>query len=130
MARSEEELKRHLSGVRWGEDLARRLWRRLLGCAVGQGHVAHFHRDYCGHGLIRTADGVMLCGIQDGDWPMLPPIAAWREEAAFVAFFARQTDLTCAGWDAAEPVFHTLDPWARANQTLRREEVLRFVGEG
>ncbi|MBY0337002.1 MAG: hypothetical protein K2X11_10330 [Acetobacteraceae bacterium] len=112
----------------WGEALAARVWRAVRACRPDDGHIAHAHRDYCGHGLVRTASGVKLCEIEDGFAHGKPAIVEWKDEASFVAFFARQSDWSCAGFDPAEPVFFTGDCWARGNQRLRRAEVERFCG--
>lgn len=118
--------RENLDRTPFGAALARRVWRRLMACAVDDGLIHAAHRDYCGHGLLRTAAGVKLCGIQDGHWAM-PPIATWTEEAAFVAFFARQSDWTCSGMEPAEPVFFTEDAWDRCNQRLMRRHLEAFA---
>ncbi|MBR0681123.1 hypothetical protein GXW74_11545 [Roseomonas eburnea] len=110
----------------FGERLAYKVWRELTWCKEGEGLIHQQHRDYCGHGLIRSAGGVMLCEIQDGHIPG-PPIATWTNGEDFVAFFARQSDWTCSGWEPAEPVFYTDDPWHRSNQRLTRAILNRFV---
>ena len=120
-------LRDELSHTLFGEVLARDVWRALMACPVGEGVVHSFHRDFCGQGLIRTEDGVKLCDIQDGGYSTGEPIAAWRTEAAFVAFFARQSDYTCSGWDATEPVFATDDEWYRNNQRLTRDLLQQFA---
>src|SRR5262245_38483769 len=79
-------LRDRLDHAPFGEALMRDVWQGLQGCAVDEGLVHSFHRDFCGHGLIRTADGVKLCDIQDGGYLTGTPIAAWQTEAAFVAF--------------------------------------------
>ncbi|NMJ41022.1 hypothetical protein GWK16_07210 [Roseomonas sp. JC162] len=121
-----ERLAARLDRTPFGERLASRLWRELSWCRDGEGLIHAHHRDYCGHGLIRTATGVMLCEIQDGHQPG-PPIAQWPDRDAFVAFFARQSDWTCSGWEPAEPVFYTDDPWARSNQRLTRAIIEGFL---
>ncbi len=87
------------------------------------------HRDFCGQGLIRTSDGVMLCDVQDGGYLLGSPIAAWSSEAAFVGFFAEQSDFSCSGWDKASPVFASDDEWYRNNQRLTRAVLERFLAE-
>ena len=120
-------LRDQLDRVPFGEDLARDVWGALMARPVGEGLVHSFHRDFCGQGLIRTVEGVKLCDIQDGGYLTGPPIAAWQSEEPFITFFARQTDFTCSGWDAAEPVFASDDEWYRGNQRLTRELLERFV---
>ena len=121
-----ERIAARLDRTPFGERLASRLWRELSWCREGEGLIHAHHRDYCGHGLIRTATGVMLCEIQDGHIPG-PPLAEWPDREAFVAFFARQSDWTCSGWEPAEPVFYTDDPWARSNQRLTRTIIKGFL---
>ena len=123
----ELELRDELDRAPFGEELARSVWNVLLTCAVDEGLVSNFHRDFCGQGLIRTAEGVKLCDLQDGGYLTGSPIAEWRTEAAFVAFFARQSDFTCSGWDAGEPVFASDDEWYRNNQRLTRERLEQLV---
>jgi hypothetical protein len=121
-----ERLAAKLDRTPFGEKLVAKVWRELTWCGEGEGLIHQRHRDYCGHGLIRTADGVMLCEIQDGHLPG-PPMATWRSREEFVAFFARQSDWSCSGWETAEPVFYTDDPWSRSNQRLTRAILKRFV---
>lgn len=116
----------NLDRAPFGAALARAVWQRLQGCAVDEGLIHAYHRDYCGHGLLRTAAGVKLCRIDDGIFGG-PPIAAWSSEEDFVAFFARQSDWSCSGMEAAEPVFFTTDEWARCNQRLMRRHLEAFV---
>ena len=126
IATARDWARRNLDRTPFGEALARQVWRQLTGCAVDAGLIHAFHRDYCGHGLLRTAGGVKLCEIEDGHFGG-PPIAEWTSEEAFVAFFARQSDWTCSGMEPAEPVFFTEDEWARCNQRLKREHLERFA---
>lgn len=119
-------LERLLDATPFGEALARRLWHRLLACPEGEGLVHQFHRDHCGHGLMRTAAGVKLCDIQDGR-DAGPALAEWTEEAAFVAFWARQSDRTCSGLDAGEPVLAARSDWDLGNQRLTGEILRRFA---
>ncbi|MBR0651282.1 hypothetical protein GXW78_16540 [Roseomonas terrae] len=114
-----EAIARRLDRQPFGRMLALKVWVELRRCKTGEGLIHQFHRDYCGHGLIRTADGVMLCEIQDGHFPG-PPIETWRDRDAFVDFIARQSDWTCSGWERAEPVLYTDDPWRQSNQRLCR----------
>jgi hypothetical protein len=121
-----EALARRLDRRPFGERLALQLWVELSRCRNGEGLIHQFHRDYCGHGLIRTANGVMLCEIQDGHLPG-PAIETWWSREEFVAFFARQSDWTCSGWEPKEPVLHTDDPWRKSNQRLSRQILSAFI---
>jgi hypothetical protein len=127
IAAAQDWARRNLDRTPFGEALARAVWHRLQGCAVDEGLIHAFHRDYCGHGLLRTATGVKLCRIDDGIFGG-PPIAAWSDEASFVAFFARQSDWSCSGMEPAEPVFFTSDEWERCNQRLMRRHLEEFLG--
>jgi len=128
MARRAAELRDRLSRIPFGEARASALWRRLMSINDGEGLIAEFHRDFCGQGLIRRGDRIVLCDIFDGGGATGDVIAAWREEADFVAFFARQSDFSCSGWDVGEPVFFTADAWYRNNQRLTARSIDRFVG--
>lgn len=119
-------LRDRLDRALFGPALAERVWRRLQEYPAGEGLIHEFHRDFCGHGLIRTQDGVKLCDIQDGHFPG-EAIAEWRSQAEFTGFFAGQSDYSCSGWDESSPVFATQDEWYRNNQHLTREKLLRFV---
>ncbi|MFA7413826.1 MAG: hypothetical protein WC048_05020 [Rhizobium sp.] len=127
MARRAAELRDRLSREPFGTALATALWRRLASVKDDEGLILEFHRDFCGHGLIRRADRVMLCDIFDGGGQTGDPITAWADEADFVAFFARQSDFSCSGWDEGEPVFHSDDTWYRNNQRLTRAAIDRFL---
>lgn len=120
------ELRDKLDRALFGPVLAGQVWDRVMTCSVDEGLIHEFHRDYCGHGLIRTDDGIKLCEIDDG-WHPGKAIAEWRSREEFVAFFAEQSDYSCSGWDEASPVFFTSDEWHRNNQRLTRAKLLRFV---
>ena len=126
MDRRRAEVRDRLSHKALGAERMRRVWERLQGAKIGEGLIHEFHRDFCGHGLIRTETGVILCDIQDGFHPG-PAIATWASEEEFVAFFSRQSDFTLSGWDPAEPVFYTDDTWYRHNQRLSQAIFDRFL---
>jgi len=126
IAAARDHARRTLDRTPFGETLARAVWQRLMGCPADGGLIHAHHRDYCGHGLLRTTEGAKLCRIEDGVFGG-PPIAAWTDEAAFVAFFARQSDWTCSGMEPAEPVFFTTDEWDRCNQRLLRRHLEGFA---
>lgn len=119
-------LRDKLDRALFGPVLAGQVWDRVMTCPVGEGLIHEFHRDYCGHGLIRTETGIKLCEILDGHHPG-EAIAEWRSRDDFVAFFAEQSDYSCSGWDESSPVFFTSDEWHRNNQRLTRAKLLRFV---
>lgn len=119
-------LRDKLDRALFGPVLAGQVWDRVTARPVGEGLIHEFHRDYCGHGLIRTPDGVKLCDILDGHHPG-EAIAEWRSREDFVAFFAEQSDYSCSGWDEASPVFFSDDEWHRNNQRLTREKLQRFA---
>lgn len=127
IAAAQDWARRNLDRTPFGEALARAVWHRLQGCAVDEGLIHAYHRDYCGHGLLRTATGVKLCRIDDGIFGG-PPIADWSDEPSFVAFFARQSDWSCSGMEPAEPEFFTTDDWERCNQRLMRRHLEKFLG--
>lgn len=119
-------LRDKLDRALFGPVLAGQVWDRVMTRRVGEGLIHEFHRDYCGHGLIRTEDGIKLCDILDGHHPG-EAIAEWRSREDFVAFFAEQSDYSCSGWDETSPVFFTDDEWHRNNQRLTRTKLLRFI---
>lgn len=134
---SEEEMQRRriecrdrLSRAAFGQELAQSLWRTLQHCELGSGLIHEFHRDYCGHGLIRQPEGIALCEVGDGGGYFGPPMETWTSEADFVSFFARQSDFSCSGWDQTEPVFHTQDDWNRNNQRLTAAIIWKFIKDG
>ncbi|WP_426956452.1 hypothetical protein [Muricoccus radiodurans] len=122
-------LRDALDRTPFGPHLAAEVWDALMQRPQGEGLIVEQHRDYCGHGLIHRGRGVILAEIQDGYDPG-PHIATWTDRDDFISFFARQSDLTCSGWDPAEPVFHTEDPWRRNNQRLTRAVLRRFLRRG
>jgi hypothetical protein len=119
-------LRDRLDHALFGPVLAGQVWDRVITRPVGEGLIHEFHRDYCGHGLIRTQDGIKLCEILDGYHPG-EAIAEWRSREEFVAFFAEQSDYSCSGWDEASPIFFTSDEWHRNNQRLTRAKLQRFL---
>ncbi|MBM3621658.1 MAG: hypothetical protein FJX20_13320 [Alphaproteobacteria bacterium] len=121
------ELRDELDRRPFGEALARDVWRKLMDTAINEGVIYDRHRDFCGQGLIRTTTGVKLCDVHDGGYDFSRPIAEWTDEEAFVAFFARQSDYSCSGWDKDEPVFFSSDSWYRNNQRLTRAVLERFL---
>lgn len=132
--RSEEERRRVMEALRdrlsrapLGTAFAERLWHRLMTEMPGSGVIYDHHRDFCGQGLIRTPEGVMLADVQDGGCYFGPALAEWATERDFVAFFARQSDFSMSGWDAGEPVFFTEDDWYRNNQRLTRAVMERYL---
>lgn len=120
-------LRDALSRQPLGTALAERLWHKLANEVPGNGVIYDYHRDFCGQGLIRTEDGVMLADVQDGGAYFGSPIAAWKTEEDFVAFLARQSDFSMSGWDAGEPAFFTEDDWYRNNQRLTRVVLERYL---
>ena len=119
-------LRDKLDRALFGPVLAGRVWDRVMTCPVGEGLIHEFHRDYCGHGLIRTEAGIKLCEILDGHHPG-EAVAEWRSREDFVAFFARQSDFSMSGWDAGEPTFFSEDDWYRNNQRLTRAVIERYL---
>lgn len=139
LTRSEREtLERHerqrqerlLDRTPFGEALARRMWRKVMASGIDDGIIPNRHRDYCGHGVVRTATGAALREIEDGHAMGIPNIASWDDEESFVAFFARQSNHSVNGYDPAEPAFHTDNEWSRGNQRLTRQELARVLGWG
>ncbi|AOF91013.1 hypothetical protein [Sinorhizobium sp. RAC02] len=120
-------LRDRLSREPLGGPLAEHVWRKLLDETPGNGVIYDHHRDFCGHGLIRTQDGVMLADVQDGGLYFGAPIAVWTTEPDFVTFLARQSDFSMSGWDRAEPAFFTEDDWYRNNQRLTRAVLERYL---
>jgi hypothetical protein len=138
LTRSERELlERHerqrqerlFDKAPFGEALARRMWRKAASARVGEGIIPNRHKEYCGHGLVRTAaGGVALHEVQDGHVGDTPVIASWDDEESFVGFFARQSNHSVNGYDPAEPIFYTDNEWARGNQRLNRQDVESALG--
>jgi hypothetical protein len=121
------ELRDKLDRRPFGEGLARRVWQKLMRAKANDGLIHERHRDFCGQGLIRTTHGVKLCDVEDGGGNLGKPIAQWFSEEEFVAFFARQSDYSCSGWDEGEPVFFSTDSWYRNNQRLTRDVLERYL---
>lgn len=119
-------LRDKLDRALFGPVLAGQVWDRVMAHPVGKGLIHEFHRDFCGHGLIRTQAGIKLCDIQDGYFPG-DAIAEWRSSGEFTAFFAEQSDYSCSGWDESSAVFATSDEWYRNNQRLTRAKLRRFL---
>lgn len=120
------QLRDRLDHALFGPVLAAEVWDKLMQHPVDRGLIHEFHRDFCGHGLIRTGAGIKLCDILDG-YHGGQAIAEWASKEEFVAFFAEQSDFSCSGWDETSPVFATHDEWHRNNQRLTREKLRRFL---
>lgn len=120
------QLRDRLDHALFGPVLAGEVWDKLMQHPVDRGLIHEFHRDFCGHGLIRTGAGIKLCDILDG-YHGGQAIAEWASKEEFVAFFAEQSDFSCSGWDETSPVFATHDEWHRNNQRLTREKLRRFL---
>ncbi len=127
-ARVEAELRDALSRALFGDALAGAVWDKVRLAEPFDGAIPHRHRDYCGHGLVRSPEGVMLVEVQDAGAFFSPALAEWTDRDAFVAFLARQSDCSCSGWDPDEPVMHTDDEWRRNNQRLTHAALVNFVG--
>lgn len=121
-------LRDRLERTLFGPVLAGEVWGRVMQHPVERGLIHEFHRDFCGHGLIRTQAGIKLCDILDG-YHAGNAIAEWTTKEDFVAFFAEQSDYSCSGWDETSPVFATSDEWQRNNQRLTREKLRRFLSD-
>ncbi|NML76910.1 hypothetical protein HHL25_22465 [Rhizobium sp. S-51] len=130
MERRAVYLRDRLSRDPFGQARATALWRKLASVGEGEGLIVEFHRDFCGQGLVRRADRVVLCDIFDGGGHSGDSIATWDNETDFVAFFAGQSDFSCSGWDEREPVFHTTDPWDRNNQRITRAAIDAWLAKG
>ncbi|WP_332691871.1 hypothetical protein [Bosea sp. (in: a-proteobacteria)] len=120
------QLRDRLERSLFGPVLAGQVWDRVMEHPLGRGLIHEFHRDFCGHGLIRTEAGIKLCDILDGHHPG-PAIAEWTSKEEFVAFFAEQSDFSCSGWDESAAIFFTTDEWHRNNQRLTRQKLQRFL---
>ncbi|WP_075292234.1 hypothetical protein [Pararhizobium arenae] len=127
MQRRRIECRDRLSHAPFGRELAEGLWKALQQCDEDSGLIHQFHRDYCGHGLLRRPEGIVLCEVEDGGSYSGSPLATWKTETDFVGFFARQSDFSCSGWDEREPVFHTTDEWNRDNQRLTAAIIRKFI---
>ena len=114
MDRRAAELRDRLSHEPFGEARAAALWRKLASVKDG-------------NGLIRKGGRIILCDVFDGGGATGEAIANWEREDEFVAFFARQSDFSCSGWDEREPVFHSGDSWYRNNQRLTRAAIDSFL---
>ncbi len=122
-----EELRDALSRTLFGEALAGAVWDKVRLAEPFDGVVPYRHRDYCGHGLVRSPEGVMLVEVEDGGAYFSQPLAEWTDRDAFVTFLARQSDFSCSGWDPDETVMHTDDEWRRNNQRLTCAALVDFV---
>lgn len=128
---NEEYCRDRLDHTPYGATLAARLWQKLSSERPSAGVIYDFHRDFCGQGLIRTDQGVMLCDVYEGGRDFGKPIASWQNEREFTDFFSRQSDFTCSGWEEKEPVFFSEDSWYRNNQRLTRAVIERYLaGKG
>ena len=99
-----------------------------MASSIDEGIIPNRHKEYCGHGVVRTATGAALREVEDGHTHGIPNIASWDDEESFVAFFARQSNHSANGYDPAEPAFYTDNEWSRGNQRLTRQELARVLG--
>jgi hypothetical protein len=117
--------RKNLDRTPSGAALARGRWRPDA-LRSGDGLIHAAHRDDCARGLLRTADGVKLCGGEDGRRAR-PAIADPARVQACVAFVARRSDRACSGMESAEAVFLAIEECDRCNPRLTRAHVETFL---
>ncbi len=91
--------------------------------------ILNCHRDYCGHALAYLNNAYAILEIHDGNLEWGEVIVSFTEEAAFIAFLAKQTDNTLSGCDASAGALYAPDAFRQNNQRLTRGRLQRFVVE-
>ncbi len=115
-ARRLQELKQSLLARNdpYGRELAEQVAE-----ALSHGALCYSHRDYCGMGLEKKADGSYIyAAIWDG-W--LEPVHTFNTQQAFVQWLALQSDASLSRVN--EP-----DTWVWNNQVVNRQRLEEFVG--
>jgi len=99
----------------YGRELAQKVTEQLQkGCLLGYGH-----RDYCGTGLDRNAEGKIVYGeLYDGG--MILPIQVFDTPESFTEWLSVQSDASMALLDSPEPFY-----WG--NQTITEERLREFA---
>lgn len=87
--------------------------------------IAHGHRDYCGMGLVRRAEGYVHAPVFDGEVldGDVQDGETFATRAAFVAWLAAQSDESLSGRDA--PASFDYD-----NQRITRARLIEAIGGG
>ena len=81
--------------------------------------LVQFHRDYCGHGLFRDAQGYFLALSTDG-YPTTE-LHRERDRTAFVAWLSARTDEEMSGEDGG--LFGSRGAGPVGNQRLSRARI-------
>lgn len=81
--------------------------------------LIHVHRDYCGHGLFRDAQGYFLARSTDG-YPTTT-LYLTQERADFIAWLAARTDEEMSGEDGG--LFGQANAGPVGNQRLSRGKI-------
>lgn len=113
-----------LSKESYGDELATRLWTAMEAQPVDSGIINH-HRDYCGIGLMRTAQGVTIARFEDGFYVL--PLLSWTNLPEFVAYWSQQSDFGQSGADARYPELWAKSDFERNNQRITRARILEFL---
>jgi hypothetical protein len=84
------------------------------------------HRDYCGHGLIYDhKKGFSLVEMWDGG--IIETIKTWKNQKSFIAFFEKQSDFSCSGYEGCHPLFKTADDIYTNKKRITAQRILKFV---
>lgn len=98
----------------YGRELAEQ-----VAAALSYGALCYSHRDYCGMGLEKNADGnYIYAAIWDG-W--LEPVHTFSTRQAFVQWLASQSDASLSR-------VNEVDTWVWNNQVINRQRLEEFVG--
>ena len=113
-----------LSREPFGKEFATLMWVEFQNRPVDSGFW-YSHRDYCGHGMMRTADGVAISYVSDGDsYPMIE----WKDRDSFIDFWSAQSDYGLCGEDPMYPELQASKNFFLNNQRITRARIAEFLG--
>lgn len=115
-----------LSREPFGREFATLRWVEFQSRPVDSGFWDH-HRDYCGHGMLRTADGVGIFEVWDFD-PVGHPLMEWKDRDSFIDFWSSQSDYGLCGEDPRYPRLQASRDFFLNNQRITRARIAAFLG--
>ena len=107
-----------------GVKLATKVAKRLKSGRV----LINKHRDYCGHGLVFSANKYKIISVQDGLVEYSDTIIEFEQQEGFISFLAKQSDWSLSGSSKDVIALYTNEEFDLNNQRLTKKGLVRFAG--